>query len=298
VKAVFPHDRAVGLVPELNEGGSRARPLDQRRCPIVGSAEPCRISQRPVVAGVLALCLFGPGLGRSAEPLDASIREQIQTAREAAESQQRIDATFDTTQGLLQQYRRSLDDLERLRAYNDHLARMTETQAASIRALETQLDQAQVSRVEVIPLVQRMLDVLERFVALDLPFQQGERRERIDELRNSIDSPSLSVAEKYRRVLKAYQTELEYGRGVDAYRGRHPLDGEERAVDFFRVGRIALLYRTLDGSEVGLWDGTTRSWRSLPHHYATAVEKGLGVAQKQRAPELLRIPVPAPELIR
>ena len=247
---------------------------------------------------MLALCLLGPGLGRSAEPLDASIREQIQTAREAAESQQRIDATFDTTQGLLQQYRRSLDDLESLRAYNDHLARMTEAQDASIRALENELDQARVSRVEVIPLVQRMLDVLERFVALDVPFQQEERRERIDALRSSIDSPGLSIAEKYRRVLKAYQTELEYGRGVDAYRGRHPLEEQERAVDFLRVGRIALLYRTLDGSEVGLWDSGTKTWRPLPHHYQTAVEKGLGVAQKQRAPELLRIPVPAPELIR
>ncbi len=56
-------------------------------------------------------------------------------------------------------------------------------------------------------------------------------------------------AERYRRLLEAYQIELDYGRTMISYKGKLE-DGRE--ADFVRVGRVSLLYRTADGEEVGI----------------------------------------------
>ena len=40
---------------------------------------------------------------------------------------------------------------------------------------------------------------------------RDERRQRAANLKNLLDQPDVSVAEKYRRVMEAYQVETEYG---------------------------------------------------------------------------------------
>ena len=38
------------------------------------------------------------------------------------------------------------------------------------------------------------------------------------------------------------------------YEGEMDINGETRTVSFLRVGRVALVYQTLDGEESGAWD--------------------------------------------
>jgi hypothetical protein len=140
-----------------------------------------------------------------------------------------------------------------------------------------------------------MIDALENFIELDVPFLERERSERLAGLRELVDRADVTDAEKYRRIMEAYQIENEYGRTIEAYRSTIANTGAERTVDFLRVGRIALVYLTLEGSEAGAWDQQTKGWVELDASYRNAISQGLRVARKQAAPELIRVPLPAPE---
>jgi hypothetical protein len=143
----------------------------------------------------------------------------------------------------------------------------------------------------------RMVDGLKKFVRLDVPFLMNERQDRVAQLEALLDRPDVTEAEKYRRIMEAYQIENEFGRTIEAYRGELPAPdgGPERTVEFLRVGRVALIYRTIDGNEIGAWDQDAREWTPLPARYRASVKEGFRIAKKQAAPDLFSIPVPAPE---
>lgn len=251
-----------------------------------------------VLVSSLALSAVSGEPARAANPVNSSIELQTETDRASLKSQQRIDKLSERTRELLHEYRQATRELESLRAYNDHMQRMVSAQQEALASFETQLDQVQVTQREIIPLLGRMVDTLAQFVELDRPFLLQERRQRVEQLRLLLDRPDASVAEKYRRVMEAYQVETDYGRSIEAYRGTLQHDGSERMVDFLRVGRIALFYRAPDGAEAGSWDPASRSWQALSGEHRGALKQAFSVARKQSAPELLTLPLPAPEVIR
>ena len=123
---------------------------------------------------------------------------------------------------------------------------------------------------------------------MDIPFLPEERQFRVAELQTIMERADVSLAEKYRRVLEAYQVETEYGRTIEAYQDELELDERIRTVNFLRIGRVGLYYLTLDGQQAGVWD---EGWRPLDSQYRQAIDKGLKVAKKQLPPDLLVLPV-------
>ena len=104
----------------------------------------------------------------------------------------------------------------------------------------------------------------------------------------------VSKSEQFRQILEAYQIETEYGRTIEAYRSNLKRGDREIKVDILRFGRIALVYQTLDGAEAGVWDQEAHAWSPLDPSYRTAIRQGLRIARKQAAPDLIRLPLPAP----
>ncbi|MBK1720756.1 DUF3450 domain-containing protein [Thiocystis violacea] len=216
---------------------------------------------------------------------------------QAAAAQVRIDDLDGQTRALLEEFRQGSRELEGLQAYNDHLERMVAAQQASIASLEGQVDGVEVTQREIVPLMARMVAALDQFVELDLPFQLDERRARVAALAAALDSPDSSPGETYRRILETYRAEIDAGRGIEAYRGVLSAEGRERTVDFLRVGRVTLIYRTLDGRESGVWDRAAKRWIGLPDTDRSDLSKAFRVAEKQSAPALLTLPGPAPEVL-
>jgi hypothetical protein len=102
-------------------------------------------------------------------------------------------------------------------------------------------------------------------------------------------------AEKFRRILEAYQIENDYGNTIEAYKADLTMNDVSSSVDFLRLGRVALYYQRFDGSETGYWNKEQKQWQTLSTDYHNAIRNGLRIARKETAPDLLTLPIPAAE---
>lgn len=231
-----------------------------------------------------------------ANTVDAVLKVGQAKTSAAQKSQQKIDTISSETGDLLQDYKTVMKQVDGLRVYNARLEKQIANQLKRIDDIEGSIEQVTVIQRQVTPLVIRMIDGLEQFVKLDVPFHLAEREQRLEFLRTNLDRSDLSVAEKFRQVLEAYKIENEYGRKIDSYKGSVAIDGVDREVNFFRVGRVALLYQTTDTEISGAWDKESKSFVQLDKgEYRNAILKGLRIARKQASIDILKIPVSAPE---
>jgi hypothetical protein len=242
--------------------------------------------------GWVVLALWLPGSLLAQDAADRALADSEALMQEAARSQQRIDQLDDATREALRRYRDALQEREQLTAYNARLRDMVEAQRGELESLQSQLASIEETQQAVLPMLQRMVESLERFVELDLPFQPEERAERLTQLRELMVRADVSLAEKYRRVLEAYQIESEYGRSLEAWRGTLVEGDSTRVVDFLRLGRLMLFYQTLDGREQGYWDFRQAAWSTLPDDYRRSLQQGLSIARQQQTPVMLRLPLP------
>lgn len=232
------------------------------------------------------------------DALDKSLQLGQDNNRQEQRTQKRIDGISDRTRAMLDEYQLLSREHEALRVYHDQLERIIHSQETERTSLRMQLDDIELTQREIMPLMLRMIARLEAFLATDMPFLMDERSQRVSRLRELLDRADVTVAEKYRRVLEAYQVELDYGRTIESYQDMLDVDGTRRTVDILRVGRVGLYYQTLDGRHSGYWDQAAGTWLPLDGGNRLAIRQGLRVAQQAVAPELLRLPVPAPESIR
>lgn len=254
---------------------------------------------RALLASAATLLLLVPAAVWAApaaedpDKLRGLVADDAAIQKDAAATQERIDGLDDETQKLLAEYRRIKNETESLRTYNEQIAAQIPSQVEEMQQLERQLEGVEATSRDVLPLMQRMLDTLKQFVELDRPFLPEERKKRVTALLEMMDRANVSISEKFRRVVEAYQIEMEYGRTLEAYEGKLGEGDQARTVQFLRVGRIALMYQTLDQKETGYWDSEKKDW-VIDNEYKSAFAKNVAVAKKLGAPDLLVVPVPAP----
>ena len=231
-----------------------------------------------------------------ANTLEAILNVGEEKTAAAKQSQAKIDRLAEEARDLLSDYKTVMKQVDGLKVYNARLQRQITNQERRIADIDESISEVTVIQRQMMPLVIRMIDGLEQFIQLDVPFELDERMARLEFLRDNVDRSDITVAEKFRQVLEAYNIELQYGRGVETYSDTIEINGVVRDVDFLRVGRVSLVYQTTDGKESGVWNVSTQSWDPLPSgDYATAIRKGVRIAKKQATIELLNMPVAAPE---
>jgi septal ring factor EnvC (AmiA/AmiB activator) len=228
-----------------------------------------------------------------AQKVERAIAEQAGADKAAAASQAKINQLADQTQDMLTKYRKALTDTESHKKYNEQLAIQVKSQRERIADMNREIGEIENTQRNVLPLMQRMIDTLEQFVKLDVPFLIEERTGRVEKLKQMMARADVSTSEKYRRTLEAYQIEMEYGRTLEAYEGKLGEGEQAKTVQFVRIGRVALLYQTPDGAETGYWDVADKKWVK-DDDYASEVREAVRVAKKQGAPDLLWAPVSAP----
>lgn len=232
-------------------------------------------------------------LALSAQQLDEPIELREEANADGQASQQRVEEISTATDGLISQFRLTNKKIESLNIFNRQLSEVIVSQNEELVSLQRQIDSVEEVGRAVTPLMLKMIDALDKFVELDLPFLTEERRNRVSQLRILMRRSDVADAERYRRILEAYQIENDYGRTIDATPGTLIKNGVEVPVDYLRVGRLALMYQTRDGSEVGTWNHKTKAFEPV-EGYENWISEGLRVAKKQSAPQLIRVPLPRP----
>jgi hypothetical protein len=227
----------------------------------------------------------------AAQGLDAAVEAEQQIIEQSAETQARVSDLARQSQDLLNEYRSVVRETESLRIYNDNLENIVADQEEEKASIDRQLAGLEDTNRGVVPLMFDMIDALERIVEADIPFRLEERRARVHRLRQMMDQADVTVSEKYRRVMEAYQSELEFGRTTEAYSGT--LDANGQTVDFLRVGRTLLLYQSSDLSNTGWFNPVTRRFEELEDdRFRLEVRNGLAIARNEKAPDLVVLPVP------
>lgn len=206
-------------------------------------------------------------------------------------SQNKVDKLSNQTQDLLADYKGVIRQVEALKVYNRQLQKVVNAQQTEIESMLEQIETLDQTNIEITPLMLKMVEALEEFIELDAPFQMQERRDRVARLKETLDSPNVTTSEKYRKILESYQIETDFGRTIEAYQASLGEGDDTRTYDFLRIGRVALLYQSLDGAETGQWNKETRQWEVLPESYRAGVNQGLKIARKQAPHNLIKLPV-------
>ncbi len=239
-------------------------------------------SGRRIVAAFLAIVpglALAQDLGREStkSDFDRALAVQGRTGQSAIEAQRRIDALDEESRDALFEYRRVV------------------AEKAEKARIDRQISELEVTQRSILPLMDRMLEVLEEFVSLDLPFLPEERAMRLESLRADWDRPDIPISEKYRTLISAYRVEAEYGRTFEAYQDTLGQDGSPTVVDVLRLGRVGLYSLALDGRDPRIWDDEAEAWKTLDSSHRAALGRGLSIARRQAPPELVRLPLFKPE---
>ena len=254
----------------------------------------CINSSRHVSVAVLAAAVVTLSGSVFAQSVDQVLQAELRRLNLAQQSQERINNVVEQTRSLEDQYRAINKEIDGLRVYNRLMGAQTEGQMAVLEDIALSMDQVDVINRQIFPLMERMIDGLEQSVALDIPFLMEERVERIQKLKDTMERSDVSVAEKFRKVMEAFQIEMDYGSTIEPYKQTLTLeDGTTRDYNMLRVGRIGLYFQSEDTNITGRWDNDNRQW-VLDNGSRNEVRKGLRIANQLIAPELILVPVSAP----
>ena len=254
---------------------------------------PSRLLISTALVGTLGV---GQALGQ--DPAAPVLKEESARIAENQKAQRQVDKVHEKTVDLVNAYQTKLKIVDGLKVYNALLQKQLDAQDRNVETLKSSIANATVIERQMVPLMTRMLDGLEEFIALDVPFLLEEREERVANLRALMERADLTVAEKSRRVFEAYQIENDYGRTLEAYKGKLDMgadttDRRSYDVDYLRIGRIALLYRSVGNDHFGYRDMEGRQWVETDHsQFKRQLDRGLKIARQEMAPELFTVPVP------
>ncbi len=254
----------------------------------------CTSSRRRKASAFVAISAFAICGSVFAQTVDQVLQADQRRLNLAQQSQERINKIVEGTRSLEDQYRAINKEIDGLKVYNRLMRAQVEGQQAVLDDIALSMDQIDVINRQIFPLMERMIDGLEQSIKLDVPFLMEERAERIEDLKTIMERSDVSVAEKFRKVMEAYQIENDYGTSSEFYEQSLTIDGVTRAYNMLRIGRIGLYFQSDDTKVTGRWDNEAREW-VIDDSARNEVRKGLRMARQLIAPELIVVPVPAPE---
>lgn len=255
----------------------------------------CISSSRRITAAILATSVIAFSGSVYAQTVDQVLQADQRRLNLAQQSQERINDVVEGTRSLEDQYRAINKEIDGLKVYNRLMRAQVDGQTATLEDIGLSMDQVDVINRQIFPLMERMIDGLDQSIRLDIPFLMKERVERVNNLKDIMSRSDVSVAEKFRKVMEAYQIENDYGTSSDYYTESVSVEGDPaRSFNVLRIGRVGLYIQSDDAKITGRWDKESKQY-VYDDSARNEVRKGMRMARQLIAPELIIVPVPAAE---
>jgi len=210
-------------------------------------------------------------------------------------TQKRIDGLYGQTEKAIAKYHQERKSVESLKVFNDRLRRAIEAQSVAKTQLEQSIIEAALIERQIVPLMNRMIAGLETFIKQDMPFRLEERLGRLERIEGYLTNANISAAERFRQVLEAYKAENAYGDSIGVYPETISFEGQDLSVNVLQIGRAAMYFQTGDGAISGIYDKSSKAWQKLDSSHNGGINQAIRVAQKKESPNLMLLPIPAPE---
>lgn len=236
------------------------------------------------------LIFFGINLAAQ-EVVNQAIDTQVDSSTESIKLQEKINQLDEESKRVYFEYKDTLNEYKSLKNYDDQLAKIVDQQIQEIKSIEDQIESLDDINIDILPLLKRMVESLSKFISIDIPFLLDERKKRIDDLDQLITRADVTTAEKFRKIFETYQLEADFGRTIESYNGYIKIDNDNKAVEYFRLGRLGLFYRTLDGKETGFWDNTQKKWEHKGSSLDNDIKLALDIANRQSPPNFISLPL-------
>ena len=254
----------------------------------------CISSSRRLTTAFFATTVIAISGSVFAQSVDQVLQADQRRLNLAQQSQERINSVVEGTRSLEDQYRAVNKEIDGLKVYNRLMRAQVDGQTATLEDIGLSMEQVDVLNRQIFPLMERMIDGLTQSINLDIPFLLDERTKRAADLKGIMERSDVSVAEKFRKVMEAYQIENEFGWTSEYFTQSLTIDGVTRSFNMLRIGRVGLYFQSDDAKVTGRWDNEARQW-VMDDSARNEIRKGLRMARQLIAPELISIPVPAAE---
>ena len=232
-----------------------------------------------------------------ADQVDDLVTKGKSRITSGAASQKRIDDLSEQAEKATASAQAELKSAETLKAFNAKLRRTAVAQREAMAKLANSIEGASLIERQIVPLMGRMIEGLDQFIQVDLPFKLDERKARIERIKSYLTNANITAAERFRQVLAAYSAETAYGESIDVYTDELSLPSGNLTVNILQVGRTGLYYQTLDSSVSGYWDKASKAWVELDASHNEGITHAIRVAQGKESKDLMRLPIAAPETI-
>lgn len=242
-------------------------------------------AMKKILLTLISLPLF------SQEIVDETINTQVNASNESVALQSKIDELDIESKKIYFDYKDTLNEYKSLKNYDDQLSKIIDAQIEEMKNINEQIDSLDTVNIDILPLLKRMVDALDKFISIDIPFLLDERKGRVSNLDDLIVRADITTAEKFRMIFEAYQLEADFGKTIESYQGYLFVDGSERAVEYFRLGRLGLFYRTPDGKNTGYWNAGIDDWTHEGSSLDDALKSALDIANRQSPPNFITLPI-------
>jgi hypothetical protein len=227
----------------------------------------------------------------SQEIVDSTINLSVESSNLSVDAQEKIEELDEISKKLYFDYKDTLNEYKALKSYDDQLSKIIDAQFAEIANINNQIDSLDDINIDILPLLKTMTDTLRKVINIDIPFLKEPRIDRVNNLDELLLRADITTAEKFRKVFEAYQIEANFGKTIENYPGYIVLNGAEVAVDFFRLGRLGLYYRTPNGKETGFWNLNTNDWSHEGSSLDDDIKVALDISNRQSPPNFITLPL-------